>query len=229
MKASVALLEIQNSGNLGAIARVMKNFDFKDLILINPKCKINQEAIDRASHAKTILKKALIKDINYLKKFDYVVGTTAKVGNNYNILRTPLPIEKLKGKKVVMLFGREDHGLNNKEIEMCDLVITIPSSKKYPTLNISHAAAIVFYELFKNSKKEKSTSHFNYATKKDREVLLSLINHSLKDLPFSTKEKRQTQEKVWKSFVNKSFLTRREVFNLCGYFSKIKKLKKQQT
>ena len=226
MKIIVAVLEIQNSGNHGAIARVMKNFDLNDLVLINPKCEINQEAMDRASHAKNILKKAKIKDFSYLKKFDYVVGTSAKVGNNYNIPRTPLPIGKLKGKNVVILLGREDHGLNNKEIEMCDLIITIPSSKKYPTLNVSHAAAIIFYELFQNSKNLKSTSHFNYATRKDRGVLLNLINQSLKNLPFSTKGKKQTQEKAWKSFVNKAFLTRREIFNLCGYFSKIKKLKK---
>lgn len=225
MKISVAILEIQNPGNLGAIARVMKNFDLKELILINPKCKIDQEAIDRASHAKDILKKSKVKPFSYLKKFDYVIGTTAKLGRNYNIPRTPLPIDKIEGKKIVILFGREDHGLSNKEIKQCDLITTIPSSKKYPTLNISHAAAIIFYELFKNSKKEKSSSHFDYASRKDKDILIKLVNTTLKDLPFSTKEKRETQKKSWKSLINKAFLTKREIYNLCGFFSKIKKLK----
>jgi len=225
MKIAVALLEIQNPGNLGAIARAMKNFELKELILINPKCKINQEALDRASHAKDILKKAKIKPFSYLKRFDCTIGTTSKLGNNYNIPRTPIPIEEIKGNKIVILFGREDRGLLNKEIKECDLIVSIPASKEYPALNISHAATIIFYELFKRSK-ETSISHFNYATKKDKEIIIKLINESLNNLHFQTKQKRETQRKTWKNLINKSFLTKREIYNLCGYFKKVKQPRK---
>ncbi len=223
MAISVALLEIQNPGNLGAIARVMENFDLKELILINPKCKINKEALDRASHAKDILKKAKIKSFNYLKKFDYIVGTTAITGTDYNLLRSTITPEKTPTKnKTVILFGREDSGLNNKELERCDLVIKIPASKKYPTLNISHAASIIFYEIFKKKKNIK------LATKKDKDVLLNLIYKTLDKLEFKTKHKKLTQKRSWKNTINKSFLTKRELYNLCGYFRKIEKSKEKR-
>ncbi|MFH1331922.1 MAG: RNA methyltransferase [archaeon] len=223
---SVALMEPKTPGNIGAVARCMKNFDLSNLILVSPKCDhLSKEALDRASHAKDVLKKAKIMSFDQLmKNFDYVVGTSAIVGTDSNIPRSPLPPDKLKlpNKKVVILFGREDHGLSNEEILKCDFVVTIPTSKKYASMNVSHSAAIIFYELFKNSKNEKNSSHIVSASKKDKDVLLDLIYGSLDKLSFSTDKKMDTQKRVWKRLVGKAFLTRREIFALCGYFRKIK-------
>ena len=84
---SIILIEPEISENIGFVARVMKNFDFKDLILINPKCDLDK-ANKTAKHAKDILKKAKIKKISFLKKFDFLIGTTAILGTDYNISRT---------------------------------------------------------------------------------------------------------------------------------------------
>ena len=154
---TVALLKPISPGNIGAVARAMKNFDLKDLILINSQCDTkSEEAIKRSKHAKDILKKAkIVKNFNYLKKFDYIIGTTANVGStDYNLPRLPIKPEdlKIKNKNSVILFGREDSGLTNEEIMKCDFIISIPASKKYQTINISHSAAIIFYELFKQKK-----------------------------------------------------------------------------
>ncbi len=223
---SVALMEPKTAGNIGAVARCMKNFDLTNLILVNPKCNhLSKEALDRASHAKDVLKKAKIMSFDQLiKNFDYVVGTSAIVGTDYNIPRSPLSPDKLKlpSKEVVILFGRDDSGLSNNEILKCDFVVTIPTSKKYSSMNISHSAGIIFYELFKNSKNEKNSSHIVSASKKDKDVLLSLIYSSLDKLSFSTDKKRDTQKRVWKRLIGKAFLTRREIFALCGYFRKIR-------
>ena len=135
----IILQESKNAGNIGAIARAMKNFEFSNLILLNPQCNhLSKEAIDRATHAKEILQNAKI-----IKKLDYdtLIGATAIIGTDYNLNRTPISPEtlakmQLKG-KVGILLGREDHGLNNEELESCDIIITIPSSKKYPTMNES--------------------------------------------------------------------------------------------
>ena len=208
----------------------MKNFGLKNLVLVEPKCKKNdKEALKRAKHAQDILKNAKIITKKDLKKFDTLIGTTAILGTDYNIPRSPLSAEKLaevlknkKKKKIGILFGREGHGLFNKEIGMCDFVVTIPTYKRYPTLNISHAAAISFYELFKKSSKKKSNSHINFASKKDKEIVLKLINNALDKMEFATKEKKETQRIVWKRIIGKSFLTKREAFALCGFFRKIK-------
>ncbi len=225
---NIILIEPQTEGNIGAVARVMKNFDFSNLVLINPKANhLGREALDRATHAKSILKKAKVKDFSYLKKFDYLIGTTAMIGSDYNIPRSPLipeqlaeKISKVKG-KIGIVIGREGTGLNNEEIIKCDFIVAIPTSKKYPTMNVSHATSIILYELFKKSGKEKISDHINFATKKDKEIILKHVNKVLDRIEFSTKEKKETQKIVWKRIVGKAMLTKREAFALIGFLKKI--------
>ena len=95
---SVVLIEPENQGNIGAVARAMKNFGFSDLILINPKCRIGKEAKNRAKHSQEILNKIKIKNKDYLKNFDYLIGTTARLGTDYNIPRSPLYPDELQKK-----------------------------------------------------------------------------------------------------------------------------------
>lgn len=223
----LVLVGIQNPGNLGAIARVMKNFGLKDLILINPKCEPKtEEAIYRAKHAKQILKKAKIVDIGYLQNFDYVIGTTSKIGSDYNIPRVPITPEHFaltinKKAKTALLIGRENHGLTNKELELCDFIVTIPTSKKYPAMNISHSVAIILYELFKGSRKQKLGDRITPMTRKEKEIILKKVDNILSKMYFSTEQKRETQRKVWKRLITKAMLTKREAFALLGFLRKL--------
>lgn len=227
---SVVCIEIGNPGNLGAIARIMKNFGLKDLVLINPKCDKNDiEAVHRAKHAKDVLKKAKLANVSCscLEKFDYVIGTTSKLGTDYNIPRTPITPEQLgkrimsiKNKKIAILLGRESSGLTNKEILICDFIVTIPANKKYPALNISHALSIILYEIFKHTSKEKITD-FKMASKKEKEVILELINKIIDKMEFATEQKRETQRKLWKRIIGKAMLTKREAFALLGFLKKL--------
>ncbi len=231
---SVILIEPENPGNIGAIARVMKNFNFKDLILINPKCNhLSKEAQDRATHAKKILKKAKTKPISYLRGFDYIIATTAKLGTDFNIARQPISpkdlarkLEKInKNMKIGLMFGREGTGLRNKEILMSDFVVTINTSKEYPTMNISHAVAIVLYEIFQISKQKKINQHILFAKKKEKENILKLLNEILNRLNFKTESKKKTQVLVWKRVLNKAFLTKREAYAIFGFLRKLEKFK----
>ena len=224
------LVQPENPENLGSIARVMKNFDFNKLTLIKPKIKKdNEKALIVAKHAKDILKKVKTENFPYLKKFDYLIGTTAILGTDYNIPRNPINPEQLSEKlsnidyqklNIGILIGREGSGLNNKEINMCDILVTIPASKKYPTLNISHAASIILYEIFKNTK-ENSSSHVKFATKKELSIINQYLTKILNKIKFTTKEKKQTQKKVWKRIFGKATLTKREAFTVMGLFRKL--------
>ncbi len=226
----IILMEPEGAENLGSVARVMKNFDFNELVLINPKIKNKEKALIVAKHAKDILKKAKKQKPSYLKKLDYLIGTTAILGTDYNIPRNPINPGQLSEKlsktnkklKVGILIGREGQGLNNKEIELCDVLVTIPASKRYPTLNVSHATSIILYELFKN-KKNKSNEHINFATKKEKSIIIKYFNQILNKVEFSTKEKKDTQRKVWKRIFGKAFLTKREAFAVMGLFRKLVK------
>ena len=110
-----------------------------------------------------------------------------------------------------MVIGREGEGMSNEEIVKCDFVVTIPTSKKYPTMNVSHAASIILYELSKKSKAEKIGSNIKPATGKEKEVLMALVDKALDKMGFPTDEKKQTQRLIWKRMLGKAMLTRREV------------------
>ncbi len=222
----VILLEPQSAGNIGAIARVMSNFGFENLVLINPQCDhLCEEAQGRAKHARNVLKKAKIIQIDALKKYHTVIGTTSQLGTDYNIPRSPLSPMQLaeiipqSKKDIGILFGREGIGLKNNEIELCDFVVTIPTSKKYPTMNLSHSVAVICYELFKAQ--ENITSHIRFASDVDKKQIMKMVDAQISKMKFSTPAKKETQEKIWKRIVAKSFLTKREAFALMGFFRKL--------
>lgn len=222
---SVVLVEPRNSGNVGAVARAMANFGFESLILVNPKCNhLSQTSRNRAKWAQGILRNAkAVSSLSSVRQ-PTLVATTAKLGTDYNINRSPISPERLSeiahGKDIALVFGRESRGLSNEEISKCDFVVAIPSSKKYPVLNLSHAVAVILYELAKRS--ESIASHIVFAEKSEKAHLMNLLGEALKRMEFATDEKRHTQLKVWKRMIGKSFLTRREAFALMGFLKKIK-------
>jgi tRNA/rRNA methyltransferase len=156
----LVLVEPRYEGNVGSVARAMLNFGFQDLVLVNP-CPIEDFGRAMASHAREVLEKAKIVSTleEATRGVNLVVGTTGKRLENVDRhlrlhLRFPFLTpqelkEKLAGKEgeVALLLGREDIGLSNLELMACDVVVIIPTSQSYPVMNISHAAAVLLYEL----------------------------------------------------------------------------------
>ena len=230
---SVILVEPEHPGNIGAIARVMKNFGFSKLILINPKCEhLCSEAKNRSRHAKNILENALVsKKIDILKKFDYKIATTSKLGDDYNLLRTPLTPRELAVKldslniskrKMALVFGRESCGLTNEELETMDFVVNIPTSK-YSALNLSHAVSVILYEIYQQKNLEQKNKQFTPISGTEIKVLSNIIDEIIKKQDYPSDEKRKIQKSVWKHIFTKSMLTKRESFALIGFFRKLLK------
>lgn len=152
----VVLVEPLNDGNVGAIARSMRNFGLEDLYLVRP-CAIGEEATKRAMHGIDILRnaKTVLDESDALAGVDFVAATSGvSTSNEKNFTRIALTADefsdKMRGSQgtVALLFGREDFGLDRELIKKCDFLVTIPANPEYSILNISHAAAILFYELF---------------------------------------------------------------------------------
>ena len=152
----VVLLEPLYGGNVGSVARVMMNFGFEDLVLVNPPT-IEGETRAFASNAIDFLESATVCE-NFedaISDSNLIIGTTSKMGLTENRhVRMPAysPKElksKLDGKEgvVSLIFGREDKGLSALEPSRCDLIAVIPASSAYPVMNLSHAVAIFLYEL----------------------------------------------------------------------------------
>lgn len=222
----IILVGPQTEGNLGFIARLMKNFGFEDLYLVNPEFEVGEEAEKRAMHAQEILDNLKIfKSLDKaLEGLDYIVGTTGVQTTDKNVLRRGIPPEefaeragKVEG-KIGLLLGREDKGLSNQELERCDFVITIPSSKEYPILNLSHAAGIIFYEIFKKESKEKEEIG---NVGKEKEILEKTFKDTLSKLNYPEK-KEETLLRCFKNMVGRSLLFKREAHSLIGVFKEIK-------
>jgi len=225
---SVVLIEAEHPGNVGSVARVMANFGVKELVLIQPKCKINDESRRLAKNANYILDKAKVNGFSILGKYDYLVGTTSKLGTDYNIPRSPMTpsqlagkLKGIKNKKIALILGRESEGLRNNEVKLCDFMVTIPTSRSYKALNVSHALAVLLYEIYKEKNTKEMMQPYAPIGGKEKEHILKLLNIAMDKMDFSTAKKKETQVKVWKRMITKSFMTRREAFALMGFLKKI--------
>lgn len=221
----IVIIGVEHPGNLGAIARVMKNFGYHDLVLIDPQCSLeSEEALNRAKHAQDVLQQARVCSLDVLDSFDLVIGTTAILGNDFNLPRTPLTPAQLSQKiraregNIALVFGRESDGLHKQEIDLCDFLVSIPTGSTYPALNLSHAVAVLLYEL---SRERSFEERFPLVQAAEKQQLERLVAHVLDSIEFQTPEKRQTQELLWKRLIAKSFLTQREAMALMGFLTKI--------
>ena len=173
MKISIALVEPKLAINVGYIARLMKNFGLKELLFIKPKFTASRARIF-AVGGKDILDKAKTIDFKELRKFDLLVGTTAIRGKSrLNIVRDSITPERLVGllqssSKACIVLGRESTGLTNRELSYCDVVVNIDTLTDYKTLNISHALAIILYEILAKGKSRKTA-----AARSERELLIT--------------------------------------------------------
>jgi TrmH family RNA methyltransferase len=219
----VILLEPEKAGNIGAIARSMKNFDQQDLWIVNPKTLINGEARAYAMHGSQVLSAAKI--VNHLNEalegIDIIAGTSSIVAKSpSNLTRTPTTprefakrLQHTKG-RVAIVFGRESSGLNNEELEKCDLVVTIPASREYNVLNLSTAVSIILYELFQEARRG---SEQQIATKIAREQLLDQFE-ILVTLSGIQQHKQKLVFRAFRNLISRSFISRREASLLIGVF-----------
>jgi tRNA/rRNA methyltransferase len=125
--------------------------------------------------------------------------------------------EKLTGKGGVisLVFGREDRGLANEELEMCDIIVNIPTSPDYPSMNLSHAVSVVLYEL---SDISGGTTYF--ADHFDIELLYEHIDEVLEDIEY--KEHKEDKTKLMlRRILGRAELTGREVQTLRGVLRRI--------
>ena len=223
MKVRVVLVEPEKAGNIGAVARSMKNFNLSDLCIVNPKTPLTLEARAFAMHGYDVLTRATkVKTLKQgLRNLDLVVGTSSIVAtSNSNLARVPVTpfelaqrVSAFKG-NVGILFGRESSGLSNEEVEACDFIVTIPANRKYNVLNISSAASIIFYELFRTSIARRGPM---LASKAVKERLLlefgGLVNRS-----GVQRHKRSLVQRSFRNIISRSLMTRREASLLLGVF-----------
>lgn len=152
-KVRIVLVGTTHPGNIGATARAMKVMSQEHLYLVSPKIFPSAEASARATGADDILASAIVCDDlkEAVSDCDLVIGTTARTRSLPWPIVTPRECAKTVAEKkyanVAIVFGRENSGLTNEELELCNLVLQIPANPEYSSLNLASAVQIVCYEI----------------------------------------------------------------------------------
>ncbi len=154
VRLEVILVRPKEDGNVGAVARAARNFGADRLAIVAPRASLGPEAHRRAMAGGVLLRSARIVPTfdEAVRGADFVIGTTdLSTGRSVSYLRRSVSPERLgeilrtlEG-NVALLFGPEDNGLGRSELARCDLLVHIPARREFPTLNLSHAVAVVLY------------------------------------------------------------------------------------
>ena len=224
---SFILHKPQLSENIGACARAIKNFDFKKLVLINPKPIFpNDKILATSVGAKDIINQSKKYDTleKALGRIDILIATSARFRNK-NIKH--INLEDLKkinfNKKVGFLFGSEASGLSNNEVSYANYTLQIPTNPDFKSLNLSHSLIIIAQYVasliklknipFKKSKKVKS------ASKKEIQSMLGLCIKNLDEINFfRPKEKRPKMLENLRNIFYKMDLSDKETRILSSVF-----------
>ncbi len=229
---SFILHKPQLSENIGACARAIKNFNFKKLVLINPKPIFpNDKILATSVGAKNIINQSKKYDNleNALVNIDILIATSARFRNK-NIKHINLDdLKKINFKKRVgFLFGSEASGLSNDEISYANYTLQIPSNPDFKSLNLSHSLIIIAQYVasilklknipYKKSRKVKS------ASKKEIHSMLSLCIKNLDEINFfRPKEKRPKMLENLRNIFYKMDLSDKETRILSGVFASLGK------
>jgi TrmH family RNA methyltransferase len=231
MTVNVAVVDAETPGNVGTIARAMKNFGVSDLYLVDPpELDPDGEAYGFAGRAREdVLPNAREVPFDHLVETFHTVGCTAITNENaashvrYPV-RTPAGLaEALRDVEadICIVFGREKDGLTNDELARIDEICSIPASADYPVLNLGQAATIVLYELREltvaetqqpDERHERAAEHEIEGLHEEFERFLASINHP--------EPRREKARRMLRRLVGRAHPTGREARTLRGILNR---------
>lgn len=223
----VVMVEPKYEGNVGAVARAMKNFGIADLRLVRP-CPIGDDARRRSMHGIDVLEAAKKHETlaRAIAGTDLVIATSsvatesekkfARIAATPRVLATKLA--EMQG-KVALVLGREDFGLLNEELLVADLLVSIPAAPAYPALNVAQAAAILFYEIYGSG---AQVARPRTASGMEKEKLFEAFNDLLAESEFPV-HKRQRTTVMFRRLVGRAVPSKWEFHALMGVFQRATK------
>ncbi|MGA2708280.1 MAG: RNA methyltransferase [Steroidobacteraceae bacterium] len=151
----IVLIDPSHPGNIGSVARAMKNMDLSDLVLVRPRSFPHAEANALAAGADDILAGARIASTvtEAIADCSFIAGTTSRPRSYYWEFTTPrdvasrivdLPAEN----RSALLFGSERYGLGNDDLRYCNVLVRIPANPEYCSLNLAMSVQLLSYEIF---------------------------------------------------------------------------------
>jgi tRNA/rRNA methyltransferase len=220
----IVLVEPRIAANLGATARVMRNFGLRDLVLVNPQADPNdREARKLSTHGEDILDAArTVADLgDAVADCVLVVGTSARIGGLMRRQSVGTPDEIMPqlvgaGGPIALVFGREGNGLTDKEVMRCHFLIHIPAAPEYPALNLAQAVAICLYELHRvagHGVSQKTDAPADFAA---QEEMFRHVRTALEEIHFLYGAKADSLMHALRHLLGRARLTTMEVDLLHG-------------
>jgi len=181
---NIVLVDTIHPGNIGSVARAMKTMGLSRLSLVNPRIFPSDDAVALSGNAKDVLKNAQIftsiKDAIEDSTFVYATSSrdrsiqwpiTDAAKSASDIVN-----EVNSDKEISIVFGKEDRGLTNEELEYANRLIEIPANPEYPVLNLAMSVQIITYEIFKASSDNKLKEWRDYPEVNSKQLQM-LIDH----------------------------------------------------
>jgi tRNA/rRNA methyltransferase len=221
----IVLVRPQGQMNIGSAARAMKNVGLQELALVDPVGPpIHPDARLMAVGAHDILEDALIFPhlADAVADCTWVIGTTRRGGKRREGVIDPRQMavevaEIIQLNKVAVVFGPEDRGLTNRDLDLCKRLVTIPAHDKYGSLNLAQAVMIVCYEIYLTDWQKKGASHGKrLATSAKLEGMYRHMEEVLLRIGFLEQKNPKRMMAVLRRIFSKAQLDLREVQVLRG-------------
>lgn len=242
------LVNTSHPGNIGAVARAMKNMGLSQLTLVDPQSYPDSHATARASGADDVLVNAVVCNTleEALADCDLVLGASARLRKlNWPQVNPREMVDQVysqsPGTKIAIVFGREHSGLTNDELQRCHYLIHIPSNPEYSSLNIAAAVQVLAYEIYQHEQlqlqtldesksvipdQDRSLDDEPFADAQDMERFYEHLNETLINIGFlQTGHPRKMMRRLRRLF-NRARLDRVELNILRGILTTIQRKRK---
>ncbi|MHB8357988.1 MAG: RNA methyltransferase [Thermoplasmataceae archaeon] len=231
-RVTVILVEPHIEGNIGAVARAMKNAGLAELTLINPP-ELGNEAFARTMGGRNILENARISDslASVAGEYSVLAGTSSTATlNNKKFRRIPVSPEEFwrsninSRNKIALVFGREGDGLRNSELEICSQFLFIPANPEYPVYNLSHAVSIILYEMVRQALENITveTNQVEPVKPENFNLMLERIYQILDIVSYPAYKRKNTEVMIRRIF-GRALLSDTEFYKMMGILKIIRK------
>ncbi len=222
--------------NIGAAARCAMNMGISKIVAVSPANPDREKMLKMATHEAA----GLIENMEFydnldaaLAPFQYIAGTTARLGRHRQALETPRElagriVDLSQNNRVALLFGPENTGLSNEELKYCHIVTTIPTAN-FASLNLAQAVMIVCYEILmarsmEAPSRDRLTPHL--ATSEELEGMYADLREALLTIGFLKSEEQEYGLNQVRAFLSRVKLLSRETQLMRGLCRQLKWFKK---
>ncbi len=227
----IVLVETSHPGNIGGVARAMKNMTLTELCLVKPKVFPSADATARAAGSDDVLSSAIVYESlqEAIADCQVVLGASARdrtiswpeLTARECAEKFVMPTEGKAEDKIAIVFGRESSGLKNHELDLCHYLLRIPCNSDYSSLNLATAVQVVAYELFVASGQQAKSSIGDknqepLASVKQMELFYEHLQQTLADIGFLHVDKSQSIMRRLRRIYNRVALDTKEVDILRG-------------